>query len=183
MATKETELVSRLMEPATRERAFAELVRQYQEPLYWKIRHFIFSHEDANDVLQNTFLKAWTHMDQFRNESKLTTWLHRIAVNESLDFLRRQKKTTVAGSEAVASLSERLMADQYFNGDRAQALLLEAVSTLPEVQRMVFTLRYFDDMHYAEMSQLLHTTEGALKASYHLAVKKITTFIQNHQDD
>ena len=179
----EEQLVQRLKDAKTQRKAFEELVRMYSEKLYWQIRRMVLTHEDANDVLQNTFLKAWTHIDQFRNESKLTTWLHRIAVNESLDFLRRQKKTAVAGSEAVASLSERLMADQYFNGDHAQALLLEAVSTLPEVQRMVFTLRYFDDMHYAEMSQLLQTTEGALKASYHLAVKKITTFIQNHQDD
>ena len=182
MPYNESEIIERLKREDTRRQAFAEVVRHYQEPLYWKIRHFIFSHEDANDVLQNTFIKAWTHLDAFRNESKLTTWLHRIAINESLDFLRRKKETVSLDPAMKSTLGNQLLADSYFNGDHAQALLLEAVDTLPEVQRMVFTLRYFDDMHYAEISQLLSTTEGALKASYHLAVKKITQYVKRHQD-
>lgn len=183
MPYNELDTIERLKKADTRERAFAEVVRQYQEPLYWKIRHFVFSHEDANDVLQNTFIKAWTHLDDFRNESKFGTWLHRIAINESLDFIRRQKEVVTLDPAVKADLSSKLLADSYFNGDKAQALLLEAVDTLPEVQRMVFTLRYFDEMHYAEMSQILSTSEGALKASYHLAVKKITSYIKRHQDD
>ena len=120
----------------------------------------------------------WKHVAQFQNKSKVFTWLYRIAINEALDFLRKQKNTLTTSVEDVSSLAQMMLADEYFDGDEAEAILHAAIATLPEVQRMVFTLRYFEEMKYAEMSELLDTSEGALKASYHLAVKKISAFIQ-----
>lgn len=140
----------------------------------------VVSHDDADDVLQNTFLKAWTNLEQFQGRSSLSTWLYRIAVNEALDFLRRQKKRQNVSAEEYDGLANRLMADEFFNGDMLQAQLQEAVSKLPEVQRTVFNLRYYDNMKYAQMSEILGTSEGALKASYHLAVKKITEFFKHN---
>lgn len=160
--------------------AFAQVVQQYSEPLYWKIRRMVLSHDDANDVLQNVFLKAWTNMGEFKNKSRMSTWLYRIAVNETLDFLRKKKRMDSFCGSDDASVANQLLADEYFDGDETQAQLQEAIAQLPEVQRMVFNLRYFDEMKYSEMSSLLDTSEGALKASYHLAVKKITEFFKQH---
>lgn len=160
----------------SREAAFSALVRTYTEPLYWRIRHIVMLHEDADDILQNTFLKAWNSLDNFQNRSKLSTWLHRIAVNEALDFLRKQKRTVTADAEDRSEWMARLMADPYFDGDAVEARLQAAIATLPDVQRTVFTLRYYDEMKYGEISKILGTSEGALKASYHLAVKKITEY-------
>lgn len=160
--------------------AFAQVVQQYSEPLYWKIRRMVLSHDDANDVLQNVFLKAWTNMGEFKNKSRMSTWLYRIAVNETLDFLRKKKRMDSFCGSDDASVASQLLADEYFDGDETQAQLQEAIAQLPEVQRMVFNLRYFDEMKYSEMSRLLDTSEGALKASYHLAVKKITEFFKQH---
>jgi RNA polymerase sigma-70 factor (ECF subfamily) len=177
----ETQVMQLLQEPLTRRKAFEIIVRKYREPLYWKIRRIVLSHDDADDVLQNCFMKAWNNLGDFRNESKLSTWLFRIAINESIDFLRRNKndKNLVADSDDV-NITNKLMADEYFDGDEMQLKLTVAISKLPEVQRAVFTMRYYDDMKYSEMSKVLHTTEGALKASYHLAVKKITDFFHNN---
>lgn len=152
------------------------IVRQYSEPLYWKIRRIVLTHEDADDTLQNTFMKAWTSISSFRSQSKLSTWLYSIAIHEALDHVRRQKRVGELTSDDM-SVAHKLMADDYFDGTEAQALLAEAVATLPEVQRTVFNLRYFDNMKYSEMSEILNTTEGALKASYHIAVKKISEYI------
>ena len=152
---------------------------QYSEQLYWKIRRIVLQHEDANDILQNTFLKAWNNIGEFRNQSKISTWLYRIAINESLDFVRRQKNKISA--DADLSVASRLMADDYFDGDRTQALLQEAIAQLPDVQRTVFLMKYFDDMKYSEISEILGTSEGALKASYHIAVKKITEYLKRKQ--
>ena len=174
-------LVSQLTDPKTRRSAFATIVRQYHEPLYWKVRRIVLNHDDANDIMQNVFLKAWTNLDDFRQQSKISTWLYRIAVNESLDFLRKQKTAAAVSADEDVTVANRLMADEYFDGDEVQALLHEAIARLPEVQRMVFNLRYFDEMKYAEMSKLLDTSEGALKASYHLAVKKITEYVRQRQ--
>lgn len=138
----------------------------------------VLTHDDANDVLQNAFLKAWSNLDDFQNKSKISTWLYRIAINEALDFVRREKNKLSA--DADISLANRLMADEYFDGDEAQALLQEAIAQLPDVQRTVFTLRYYDDMKYSEISKLLNTSEGALKASYHIAVQKISEFFRKH---
>ena len=145
--------------------------------LYWKIRNIVQDHDDANDVLQNTFLKAWQGLGEFHSKSKLSTWLYRIAVNESLDHLRKQK-SKVSADEDI-SVANRLLADNFFDGDEAQALLQEAIAQLPVVQRTAFTLRYYDNMKYSEMSILLKTSEGALKASYHIAVKKIHDYLLN----
>ena len=145
--------------------------------LYWKIRNIVQDHDDANDVLQNTFLKAWQGLGEFHSKSKLSTWLYRIAVNESLDHLRKQK-SKVSADEDI-SVANRLLADNFFDGDEAQALLQEAIAQLPDVQRTVFALRYYDNMKYSEMSIVLKTSEGALKASYHIAVKKIHDYLLN----
>lgn len=177
----ESEIQQLLADPDQRQSAFSTLVRAYSSPLYWKIRGIVLTHENADDVLQNTFLKAWRNLGDFRGNSKLSTWLYRIAVNESLDFLRKEKTRAQQQAESPLALADRLTSDPYFDGDRAQALLQEAVATLPEVQRAVFTLRYFDNMKYKEMSQVLQTSEGALKASYHFAVEKVTNYLQTHQ--
>ena len=163
MKYDEKELTEQLSHPETQRKAFGMLVSQYSETLYWKIRRIVLTHDDANDVLQNAFLKAWSN---------------RIAINEALDFVRREKNKLSA--DADISLANRLMADEYFDGDEAQALLQEAIAQLPDVQRTVFTLRYYDDMKYSEISKLLNTSEGALKASYHIAVQKISEFFRKH---
>ena len=177
MILSDSELVEMLREPRTRREGFAVLVKQYSEKLYWKVRRIVLSHEDANDVLQNVFIKVWSNLQNFQGKSSLSTWLYRIAINESLDFLRKQKLADKVSADEDDSVASRLMSDEYFDGDEVQARLQEAVARLPEVQRMVFNLKYFEEMKYSEMSQILNTSEGALKASYHLAVKKITEYL------
>jgi RNA polymerase sigma-70 factor (ECF subfamily) len=177
----EQELVRRLKDPHTQRKAFDEIVRTYSEQLYWQVRRIVLTHEDANDVIQNTFIKAWTHIDSFHQESKLSTWLFSIAINESLDFVRKQKKMDAVSSDDITTgISNMLMADKYFDGDETEAQLQEAIARLPDVQRTVFNMRYFDNMKYSDISDILHTSEGALKASYHIAVKKITEFFNLH---
>lgn len=177
MILSDSELVEMLREPRTRREGFAVLVKQYSDKLYWKVRRIVLSHEDANDVLQNVFIKVWSNLQNFQGKSSLSTWLYRIAINESLDFLRKQKLADKVSADEDVSVASRLMSDEYFDGDEVQARLQEAVARLPEVQRMVFNLKYFEEMKYSEMSQILNTSEGALKASYHLAVKKITEYL------
>lgn len=177
--TDDKEMMKSLADPVQARKAFEQVVSRYSEPLYWKIRRIVVDHDDANDVLQNTFLKAWRSIGDFRQESKLSTWLYRIAINESLDFVRREQK--MRNMDGDVSLASRLVADNYFDGDQTQALLQEAIATLPDVQRTVFNLKYFDEMKYSEMSKLMGVTEGALKASYHIAVKKITAYVQRHE--
>lgn len=179
MELSDKEMIDMLQDPHTRREGFAVLVRQYSEPLYWQVRRIVLNHEDANDVLQNAFLKIWNNLDTFQGKSALSTWLYRIAINEALDFVRRQKNVNSAtvSTEDEPGVAARLMGDDYFDGDEAQARLQEAVARLPEVQRTVFTLKYFDELKYSEISKILDTSEGALKASYHLAVKKITEYL------
>ena len=182
--TKQEEqlLMQKLSDPTTQRKAFEQVVREYGEQLYWQIRRMVLTHEDADDVLQNVFIKAWSHLDDFHQESRLSTWLYRIAVNESLDFLRKQKNNTMIHADDVESgVANMLVADNYFDGDKTEAMLQEAISQLPDVQRTVFTLKYFEDMKYSEMSRILKTSEGSLKASYHIAVKKISEFFK-HRD-
>ena len=169
------------MDIAEKRKLFEQIVPQYSEKLYWAIRRIVLCHDDANDVLQNVFIKVWKGIDDFQNRSKLSTWLYRIAVNEALDFLRRQRNVASLDTVDNMSVADQLEADRYFDGDRAQALLQEAIASLPDVQRVVFNLRYYDEMKYSEISQLLNTSEGALKASYHIAVKKITAFVKSHE--
>lgn len=177
MNERDEQQITRLLaEAATQRKGFELLVRGYSEQLYWMIRKIVVEHDDANDVLQNTFLKAWNGLDSFHGDSKISTWLSRIAINESLDFLRRKKQPTVSVEEVTVN---RLTADEYFDGTEAEALLQEAIATLPDVQRTVFLLRYFDEMKYSDISQMLNTSEGALKASYHIAVKKITEYFKS----
>ena len=171
--------MQQLSDPKTQRKAFERVVREYSEQLYWKVRRIVLSHEDADDVMQNVFLKAWTHLDDYHGDSKLSTWLYRIAVNESIDFVRRRKPlTTVSVDNQESGVANMLLADNYFDGDETQALLQEAIASLPDVQRTVFNLRYYDEMKYSDISQILHTSEGALKASYHFAVKKISDFFK-----
>ena len=175
-------LMQKLSDPTTQRKAFEQVVREYGEQLYWQIRRMVLTHEDADDVLQNVFIKAWSHLDDFHQESRLSTWLYRVAVNESLDFLRKQKNNTMIHADDVESgVANMLVADNYFDGDETEAMLQEAISQLPDVQRTVFTLKYFEDMKYSEMSRILKTSEGSLKASYHIAVKKISEFFK-HRD-
>ena len=180
MIIDEQLLLQQLRDPKTQRRAFENVVRQYSEQLYWQVRRIVLTHDDANDVLQNAFIKAWQALDNFHGDAKLLTWLSRIAITESLDFMRRQKNLTlVSTDDADLGVADRLMADDYFDGDETQAQLQEAIASLPDVQRTVFQLRYFDEMKYSEISRLLDTSEGALKASYHIAVKKITEFFHS----
>jgi RNA polymerase sigma-70 factor (ECF subfamily) len=174
----EKQIMNRLNDPKTRRRTFEQLVNQYSEQLYWQVRRIVLSHEDANDVLQNVFLKAWSKLDTFHQESKISTWLYRIALNESLDFMRKKKTQMVSTDDDETTVGNMLMADEYFSGTEVEALLQEAIAQLPDVQRTVFNMRYFDDMKYSEISEILQTSEGSLKASYHIAVKKISEFFK-----
>jgi RNA polymerase sigma factor (sigma-70 family) len=174
-------LLMQFNDPLTKERGYTAIIKKYQEKLYWHIRRMVIEHEDANDVLQNMFIKVWNNLDNFREDSQLYTWMYRIATNESLTFLEQQKKrASVSIDNGENGLSNRLKADKNFDGNKAEWKLQLAMQELPEKQRAVFNLRYYDEMPYAEMSRVLETSEGALKASYHHAVKKIEDYILNH---
>ena len=174
----EREVLKLLQEESTQRKGFEMIVGQYSEQLYWQIRRMVLSHEDANDLLQNTFIKAWTNIDYFRAEAKLSTWLYKIAINECITFLNRQRNmNNVSIDDTDVFLLERLKGDDYFDGDEAQLKLQNAILTLPEKQRLVFTMKYFDEMKYEDMSDILGTSVGALKASYHHAVKKVEEFL------
>lgn len=174
----EDELVIQLRDPARQREAFTQVVNLYGEKLYWQIRKMVLDHDDANDLLQNTFLKAWTNIEYFRGDAKLSTWLYKIAINECITFLGRQRAlNNVSIDDTDVFLLERLRSDDYFDGDAAQMKLQEAILTLPEKQRAVFNMKYFDDMKYEEMSEIFGTSVGALKASYHHAVKKVEEFL------
>ena len=172
----EQQIMRLLSKAETQRKGFELLVRSYSEQLYWMIRRIVQVHDDANDVLQNTFLKAWNGLDSYHGDAKIGTWLSRIAINESLDFLRRRKQQTVSMDDVSMS---PFIADEYFDGSEAEAMLQEAIAALPDVQRTVFLLRYFEEKKYSEISQLLNTSEGALKASYHIAVKKISEYFKS----
>lgn len=170
-------LVARLRDPATCRQAFGEMIRLYSEPLYRQIRRMVQTHEDADDVLQNTFLKAWQYIENFRGDARLSTWLYKIAVNESLSHLERERKRQgVSIDDEESRLVHIIEADKDIDGDELALLLRKAIATLPEKQRIVFNMRYYDEMKYEQMSEILGTSVGALKASYHLATKKIEQF-------
>jgi len=176
----EQQIVEQLRDVSRREHAFALLVDHYKEQLYWQIRRMVLSHDDADDVLQNTFIKAWTGLEGFRGDSKLSTWLFRIANNETLNFISRKRQSVSIDDEAAVGVAARLESDPYFDGDETETQLQEAISQLPAKQRQVFNLKYYEEMKYEDMSELLGTSVGALKASYHHAVKKISDFFHSH---
>ncbi len=181
MQLDDKELIHQFKQPETKEKAFTVIIKKYQEKLYWHVRRMVVDHDDANDVLQNVFIKVWKGLENFREDSQLYTWLYRIATNESLTFLDQQKrKSSVSFDEVEAGLSNKIKADEGFDAQKLEWKLQLAIQQLPEKQRAVFTLRYYDEMPYEEMSRVLETSEGALKASYHHAVKKIEEFIKNH---
>ena len=176
----EKEIIALLKEPARQRKAFECIVKQYSDPLYWQIRRLVLTHDDSNDILQNTFVKAWLNIDYFRAEAKLFTWLHRIAFNECLTFLNRKQHQHLSIDDMDQEVLNKLEGDPYFNGDETQKTFLRAVHQLPEKQQMVFNLKYFKEMKYEEISEILGTSIGALKASYHHAIKKIEAFLEKH---
>jgi RNA polymerase sigma factor (sigma-70 family) len=177
---QDSELLMQFRDPATKEKAYTAIIKKYQERLYWHIRRMVVEHEDANDVLQNVFIRVWNGLENFREDSQLYTWLYRIATNECLTYLEQQKrKSVVSLSDVESGLENKIKADKHFDPNKLEWKLQLAIQQLPEKQRVVFTLRYYDEMPYEEMSQVLETSEGALKASYHHAVKKIEDYILN----
>ncbi len=175
------ELLLSFKDPSTKEQAFTAIIKKYQEKLYWHVRRMVVDHEDANDVLQNMFIKVWKGLENFREDSQLYTWLYRIATNECLTFIAQQKKrSTISISDDDSGLSNKLKSDSHFDANKLEWKLQLGIQQLPEKQRLVFNLRYYDEMPYEEMSRVLDTSEGALKASYHHAAKKIEDFILNH---
>jgi RNA polymerase sigma factor (sigma-70 family) len=181
VSIQDTELLLQFRDPATKEKAFTAIIKKYQEKLYWHIRRMVVEHEDTNDVLQNVFIRVWNGLENFREDSQLYTWLYRIATNECLSYLEQQKrKAALPLDESESGLSNKIIADKQFDPNKLEWKLQLAIQQLPEKQRVVFTLRYYDEMPYEEMSRVLDTSEGALKASYHHAVKKIEDYILNH---
>ncbi|MBQ5642248.1 MAG: sigma-70 family RNA polymerase sigma factor [Bacteroidaceae bacterium] len=176
----EEQLIKRLVDPNTREQAFGTLVKEFQEQLYWQIRRMVLSHEDTDDILQNVFMKAWQGLEHFRGDARLSTWLYRIANNETINFLQRHRHATISisGTDEGESIRIQLESDPYFDGDETQMQLQQAVQSLPPKQRQVFNMKYFQEMKYEDISEILGTSIGALKASYHHAVQKITTFFE-----
>jgi len=177
----DSELLVEFRNPVTKEKAFTSLIKKYQEKLYWHLRRMVVDHDDANDVLQNVMIRVWNGLENFREDSQLYTWLYRVATNECLTFLEQQKKrSAVSLSDVESGLENKIKADQNFDGNKLEWKLQLGIQQLPEKQRIVFQLRYYDEMPYEEMSRVLETSEGALKASYHHAVKKIEEYIKNH---
>jgi RNA polymerase sigma-70 factor (ECF subfamily) len=176
---QDKDLLQRFREPSSRNLAFSELVNRYQERLYWHIRRIVIDHDDADDVLQNTFIKAFKNLDRFREDSQLYTWLYRVATNEALTFLKKQRKNIFVSLDDVShALSSKLEADPELSGDAIQLKLQQAILSLPTKQRVVFNMKYFDEMKYEEIAEVTGTSVGALKASYHHAVKKIEVFVK-----
>lgn len=175
----EKEITERLRDENLRAAAFSAVVNRYSQQIYWHIRRMVLSHDDADDLVQNTFIKAWTNIDKFRGDSRISTWLYRIAINETLTFLSKSPGNTVSINSPEGAIAEQLESDAHFSGERADALLQEAIHRLPEKQRLAFNMKYYEGMKYEEMSEILGTSVGALKASYHIAVKKIEDYINN----
>lgn len=175
----EQEVIDLLKIPERQHEAFRQIVEVYSEPLYWQIRRMVLSHDDANDILQNTFVKAWSNIDYFRGDAKISTWLYRIALNECLTFMnKRSLHSHLSIDEADTDMLSKLESDSYFDGDELQTDFLKAVHKLPEKQQIIFNLKYFKEMKYEEISEIMGTSIGALKASYHHAVKKIEAYLE-----
>ena len=170
-------IIAQLKSENLKAAAFSAIVNEHSESIYWHIRRMVLVHDDANDIVQNTFIKAWINIDSFQGKSKISTWLFRIAINETLTFLNKNQNTHLSLNTPEGAVAEMLESDTFFCGDRADAKFQEAVARLPEKQRLVFNMKYFSEMKYEEMSDMLGTSVGALKASYHIAVKKIEEYL------
>ena len=180
MELQELTFIEQLKNNATQEKAFRELITLYKERLYWHIRKIVIIHDDADDVLQNTFIKVFKNIDGFNGKSKLYSWMYRIATNEAITHLNRKSNLNkIDDLELQNQLVENLYADEYFDGDEIQLKLQKAMASLPQKQRIIFNMKYFDNMKYADISEILETSVGALKASYHHARKKIEKFVLN----
>ncbi|WP_443217592.1 RNA polymerase sigma factor [Sediminicola sp. 1XM1-17] len=176
----EASLVDQLKDKGTQSQAFEVLINTYKERLYWHIRRIVLDHDDADDVLQNTFIKVYKNIDGFKGDSKLFSWMYRIATNEALSFLKvKSKKLGISNEELQNHIVDNLRADVYFEGEEIQLKLQKAIAELPEKQKLVFNMRYFEELKYEEISKILDTSVGALKASYHLAAKKIEAFLKS----
>ncbi|HEK21926.1 RNA polymerase sigma factor [Mucilaginibacter sp.] len=172
------EILSKFRDEKTRNEAFNILLKKYQQKIYWHVRRMVIDHDDADDITQDVFIKIWKNLPGFRNDAQLYTWMYRIATNECITFLNKKKqKNNVSLDDVDYELADTLLSSDQFTGDKIQMKLQQAILTLPDKQRLVFNMKYFDDMKYEEMSEVLGTSVGALKASYHLAVKKIENFI------
>lgn len=170
----EAEFITRLQNPSSKETAFRELLKLYKQRLYWHIRKIVICHDDADDVLQNTFIKVYRNIDKFKGDSKLFSWMYRIATNEAITHINKKaKRSQITNEEYQTNAINNLTADVYFEGDAIQLKLQKAIASLPQKQQLVFNMRYFENLKYKDMTEILETSEGALKASYHIAVKKI----------
>ncbi|WP_223551590.1 RNA polymerase sigma factor [Aestuariivivens marinum] len=179
--TDEVQLVKQLQSKTNKEQAYRTLVSLYKERLYWHIRNIVKSHDDADDVLQNTFIKVFKNIQNFKGDSKLFSWMYRIATNEAITHINRNaKRMQITNEQAQQIAIGKLISDIYFVGDDIQIKLQKAIATLPEKQQLVFNMKYFQDLKYKEMAEILETSEGALKASYHFAVKKIEAYLTNN---
>ena len=177
--TDETVLIEQLINVQTREKAFRELISLYKERLYWHVRKIVISHDDTDDVLQNTFIKIYKNIGKFKQESKLFSWMYRIATNEAITFInKRNKERNIDITELQEQIVSTLESDIYFSGEEIQEILQKAIASLPQKQQLVFNMKYFDNMKYTQISEILGTSVGALKASYFHAVKKIESYIK-----
>lgn len=178
---EEQEFIKQLLNPKTQNNAFQQLLQDYQKPLYNHIRNIVLNHDDADDVLQNTFIKIFQNVKNFKGESKLFSWMYRIATNEALTFLKQKSKISGISSETLQNKTiDNLEADVFFDGNEIQIKLQKAIALLPEKQQLIFKMKYFQELKYEEISEILGTTVGGLKASYHLAVKKIEAFVSSN---
>ncbi len=181
--TEETILVARLKGKKTKEQGFKELVTNYKERLYWHIRKIVINHDDTDDVLQNTFIKVYKNIDSFNEKSKLYSWIYRIATNEAITFInKRAKERSQDITDYNIEMANNLESDSFYTGDEIQIILQKAIAALPQKQQLVFNMRYFDEIKYDDMSEILETSVGALKASYFHAVKKIEQYIKDKAD-
>ena len=177
---EDEEILAKFSEEKTRNEAFNLLISKYQEKIYWHVRRLVIDHDDADDLVQEVFIKVWKNLEKFRSDSKLYTWIYRIATNESITFLNKKKQHNHTPLDEVSEeLSESLVEASYFNGDKIQLKLQQALLTLPEKQKLIFNMKYYDELKYEEISEILGTSVGALKASFHIAVKKIEVFMLN----
>lgn len=181
MQVEDSEILDKFAVESTRNEAFNLLLKKYQQKIYWHIRRLVIDHDDTDDLVQEVFIKVWKSLSNFRSDSQLYTWLYRIATNESITFLNRKKQKNNISLDETAGyeLAETLASSAYFDGDKAQMKLQKALLTLPEKQRLVFNMKYYDDLKYEEISEILGTTVGGLKASFHIAVKKIEDYLLN----